>query len=1098
MYTNTINRFMTKKYLFSISFLLICLLLNPPTLFAQTVTVRGKVVDKADKQPIIGASVILIDKDGRTVNGVSTDIEGNYLLKVTNKDFRITISYLGYKTTSPIVVGEKAVLNFQMESSSKAIEDVVIRSQAKVNDGNMTIAKRDQASSTYTIQAKDLEEMQAASIDQALQGRMPGVDIAATSGDPGAPMQIRIRGTSSINGITEPLIIVDGMPYETQIPSDFNFATSDENNYAQLLNIAPADINTITVLKDAAATAIYGARAANGVLVITTKRGTVGKPAIQYTFKGSLSKQPAAIPTLNGDQYSTLVAEEFYNSNTQFATSEFAKQFQYDKNDPYNYYNFSSNTNWLDAITQLGNMQDHNVSINGGGQKARYMTSVNFFDNRGTTIGTDLTRVTARVNLDYAVSSRISFRSDFSYTHVNNSRNFFDGDNKTLVRDVAYRKMPNQSIYEYDEYGNFSGNYFSPLTSAQGTYSGTYNPLAFASTAINDVTQERIIPKFQLNYQVVPGVLTLVSDLQIDINNSKTKSFLPQIASGRLFTETIVNSAGDSDQDNFSIDTKTNLLFNPKLSEKHELSSLLSFQTHDERGTGQFLGSTNTASSFLQDPVISSRNNYSGSAGAGSSQYRWVALLMQGNYKYLDRYIFSASVRGDGNSRFGQESRYGIFPAVSARWRISGEPFMRKATKFIDDLSLRASWGQIGNAPKNNYIFYNNYESYGFSYLGQTGVYASNIELTNLKWETKTSSNIAIDLSMFKNRFGISLEAYKSRSSDLFYYDLALASYHGYPNIDMNAGVFDNRGWEASFTANPIRKKKFRMDFGFNLAFNENLLVEVSDLLPREAVNSPLVNGRFRTYFQENNPFGSFYGLRYKGVYSTLDATIARDKEGNIIKGPDGNNVYMKIGTAGVSYIFQPGDAMYEDINFDGLIDYKDVVYLGNGNPKLTGGFGPTFTLNGNLKLSAYFSFRSGYDIINGSKMNSTSMYNFNNQSTAVLRRWRKEGDVTDIPRALYNRGFNFVGSSRYVEDGSFLRLRSLTARYDFNQSLAKKLRLKSFGMYLTAENVATWTNYTGQDPEVAIKLNGPSSIVIDNSYTPPSSTYTLGLTARF
>jgi len=604
---------MTKIYTYSTFILLCCLLLSSVTRAQQINYVKGKVIDKKDKQPIIGASVVLVDKDRRVVKGVSTDIDGNYSLPVADKTYRITVSYIGYKSTAPIAI-DKATINFQLEASDNQMDEVQIVSRAKTDNGSgMSIDKRDQTSAIGTINAKELEDMQAASIDQALQGRLAGLDIAATSGDPGAPMQIRIRGTSSINGAVDPLIVVDGMPYDITIPSDFNFATSDENNYGQLLNIAPSDIKDISVLKDAAATAIWGSRAANGVLVINTKRGTMGPPTISYNFKGSYSKQPSAIPMLNGNQYSSLILEEFYNAGRQFSTSDFAKQFQYDRNDPYNYYNYSNNTDWLESITRIGYLQDHNLSISGGGEKAKYRASVNYFNQNGTTKGTSLGRLSARVNLDYVVSNKIRFSADIAYTHIDNQNLYTAG-----VRDVAYTKMPNQAIYEYDEYGNLTSNYFSPANTAQGSFiydftkskiTGTYNPLAMAMAASNQQLGERVIPKFGLQYQIIPDRLRLNANFQADINNTKVKTFLPQIATGRPFSEPVVNFAGDSDGDAFTMATNITLAYTPQLGKKHDLIAFARFDSNDSRRTGQGMFATNTASSYLADPSIDGRTN---------------------------------------------------------------------------------------------------------------------------------------------------------------------------------------------------------------------------------------------------------------------------------------------------------------------------------------------------------------------------------------------------------------------------------------------------------------------------------------------------------
>ncbi|MBE9599756.1 SusC/RagA family TonB-linked outer membrane protein [Pedobacter sp. MC2016-24] len=1106
------KRFFTKNMYFVFAFILIL----AGDAFGQAqppLVIRGKVIDAKDKQGIIGASVVEVDKDNRTVGGVSTDIEGNFALKINNSANKMMVSFIGYETQKGIVIAGRTVINIALKSSSNSLDEIVIGGKKNTDNGTgMKIDKRNLTTAVATIDAKVLEEMQSASIDQALQGRLPGVDIAATSGDPGAGMQIRIRGTSSINGATNPLIVVDGMPYETEIPEDFNFASSDENNYAQLLNIAPSDIKDISVLKDAAATAVWGSRASNGVLIITTKRGSIGKPNITYTFKGSYSKQPSAIPLLNGNQYSTLISEEYYNAGKIFSTTEFAKEFQYDKNDAYNYYNFSNNTDWVKAITRIGYLQDHNVSISGGGERARYYGSLGYFNQQGTTKGTDLGRITTRINLDYTVSERIRFRTDVSYTHIANNQ-LYTGSKDLGVRQAAYIKMPNQSIYEYDEYGNLTSNYFTPAVTAQGyayyylrsnnyVLGGTYNPVSMALQASNYQLGDRVTPHFNVQYNVVPNVLTATSDVQFDINNSKITTFLPQIVTGRPITETISNRASDVDGDQFTVTTKTNLLYTPTLGEKHTFQGLLSLQSNDSRYVSQQEMSANSASSELPDVSSGGRTANSDLKLVSTlSQTRSVGALISAQYGFLDRYLINVGLRGDGNSRFGPNNRYGLFPSVSARYRLSGEPFMKRFN-FIDDLSFRASYGQAGNAPKKDYRFYNTYNTYDFTYLGETGVSSSNLELTNLRWETVTGKNLGMNLNMFNNRVNMDVEVYRNRTTDLFYENLALSTYTGFGSVDMNVGTMDNQGWEFSINSILVRNKKWRVDFAFNIAQNQNMLREISPLYPAENNGKITSNGTYKEYLQVGNPFGSFYGFKFKGVYPTTESTVAKDADGNDITGLNGQKKYMKFyaNNASINYQFQAGDAIYEDINHDGSIDYKDIVYLGNSNPKYTGGFGPSITFNGNLKLSAFFSFRTGYDLINGTKMATTNMSSYDNQSTAVLRRWKAEGDITDIPRAVYGsaNNYNWLGSSRYVEDASFLRWRTVTVRYDLGKNLLKRINLKGLSVYMTAENILTLTKYTGQDPEVTTKISGPFSVAVDNSMTPPIKTVTMGISARF
>ena len=457
----------------------------------------------------------------------------------------------------------------------------------------------------------------------------------------------------------------------------------------------------------------------------------------------------------------------------------------------------------------------------------------------------------------------------------------------------------------------------------------------------------------------------------------------------------------------------------------------------------------------------------------------------------------NVGVRGDASSRFGPSTRYGLFPSASARWRLSNEPFMRRF-KFLDDLSVRASYGQAGNAPRFDYSFYNLYGTYDWNYLGLGAVYPQTIQLNNYKWEVIHGQNLGFNLIMMKRKLNIDVDFYRNRTKDLLFNGLQVPTFNGYGNVNMNVGVLDNQGWEVNVITTPVRSKKWTVDFNFNISNNQNLIREISPYFPNKSGDNT-ANGSYTSYLLIDNPFGSIYGYRFKGVYKDKDETIAKDSKGKSIVGPNGENIYMRFNYPAANYLFQPGDARYEDINNDGNIDYKDVVYLGNSNPKFSGGFGPTITYNKNLKISAFFSFRSSYMVVNGTKMTTTNMFGFNNQSTAVLRRWKNPGDVTDIPRALNNSGYNWLGSDRYVEDASFLRFRTITARYTFNEKFVKRMRFMNLSGYVTAENLMTFTRYTGQDPEVSPRgLSGPFSILSDYSTTPPPFLLTVGITASF
>lgn len=1080
-------------YCFSFAFIVLAAV---PSLaqVAKTTVVRGQVIDAGDKLPIPGSTVVEQDADNRTVTGVITDIDGNFAIRIKNPKNKLFVSTIGYVSKTVPIDGRETI-KIMLKSSMESLNEVVIMSQKKVDTGLLNIADRDRTTSAVTIKASDLENTQAASIDEALQGRVAGMDITATSGDPGAGMQIRIRGTSSITGSSNPLIVVDGMPYETSIPADFNFGTADEQGYAALINIAPSDIESITILKDAAATAVWGSRAASGVLLINTKRGGIGAPKVSYTFTGTSSKRPNTIPMLSGDQYSQLIPEEFMNKNGVPLNTLNVKEFQYDPQDVYNYKNYSNNTNWVGAISQTGITGEHNLSLTGGGEKARYFTSVGYYNSKGVTIGTGFERLNARLNLDYVVSDRIRFKTDIAYTNSTTQRSYVDSfstSDKDLLRTIAYGKMPNMSIYEYDNMGVLTPNYFSPASNIQGSYPGTYNPVAIAEYADNEQTQQRIVPHFNLVVDIIPKRLVSTFDLQFDFNNTKAKSFLPQNATGRPITETVANRASDADVDAATVVTKTNFVFTPEIGKNQTLMAILSLNTNDYRYESHQAFTSNTASSLLTDPSIDSRSL---TLYTNASQSRSVGALLNAQYGLLDRYIINVGLRGDGNSKFGPQNRYGLFPSASARWRVSGEPFMKNLT-FLDDLSFRVSYGKSGNAPRYDYRYFNIYGNFGSQYLGLNGVYPQNIELSNLKWETLTGKNIGFNLQMFKKRITLDIDVYQNTTQDLIFPNLDLSSISGYTKQDQNVGTMENSGWEIALNTTPIKTKKWKVDFNFNISSNQNVIREISEFFPSESGNTD-ANGQFKRFLQIDNPFGSFYGYRFKGVYTDKDATLARDAAGNVITGPNGQTVYMRFNYPKIDYIFQPGDAKYEDINRDGNIDSRDVVYLGNSNPKLTGGFGPTVTFNNQFKVLLYFTYRLNYDIVNGTDMLTTNMYGWGNQSTATLSRWRNPGDVTNMPRAVYGSGYNWLGSDRYVEDASFVRLRSVTFSYNFSKPFLKKLKMDDVRFYLTADNLLTFTKYRGQDPEVNMS-SGPFGMAIDYSRTPPTSRFTLGLTTRF
>jgi TonB-linked SusC/RagA family outer membrane protein len=1062
------------------------------------VLVRGKVTSATDGLGLPGATVVEMDKNNRIVKGTVTDFDGNYAFRVSSTANNIQFSFIGYESQILPISGQSTI-NVVLAENAMMIEAVEIVGKSRTNTGFMAIMDRDLAIPVQKMNAVEIEEIQASTIDEALQGRMSGVDIVSNSGDPGGGMSIRIRGVSTLNANDRPLIIVDNVPYETNISSDFDFATANEEGYAQMLNIAIDDIKEITVLKDAAATALWGTKAANGVLAITTKRGIKGiRPKVSYTFRDAISFKPEPIPMLNGDQYSTLIMEGVMNVTGIPLDRVEHKEFLYDPSEPYWYYNYGQNTNWLNEITRRGYTRNHDFSLSGGGAKARYRFSVNQQDQEGVVLGTGLQRFTTRLNLDYFISDKLRLGADLSYAHGKTEGNYSSSlKSDYRLRPVAYRKMPNMGVYEFDSYGNETPVFFSPEQNIQGSYSSTYNPVAMAEAGEYTTTNDRIIPKFQLNYNILPG-LTYNFDVAFDINNTKRNYFLPQIATGKHWTDLSVNRATDDDEDSYYIYTNNRLTYTNLFADIHQITATLNFQTNDTKLIRYRATSSNSASSDFRDPSIPARIQEGGlELFSDSWQNRDNGIVALVHYSLLDRYIISAGVRREGNSRFDEKFRYGYYPSLSVAWRLSGESFM-SGLKFVDDLRIKASYGQNGYPPRTPYAFFNNYSTFDWTYLGSTAVYPVDMELENLKWESFTTKNLGVTLEMFNTRLMLDFDIYQNSTVDMFGYNVALPTSSGYDNILMNVGSLDNQGWDFSLRSYPVRRDDLSVSFDFNIARNYNILREVADNYPLERGRTT-TNGDYKRIIQVGNPIGSFYGYRYLGVYKDEEDLIATDANGNKIYNPNGEPVNIVYNYPAVNYEFQPGDAKYEDINHDGNINYLDVVYLGDANPDFTGGFGSSIKYKG-ISVNIYFYGRYGNEIINLTKMKGENMFTYDNQTTATLKRWRNPGDETDMPRALIGYGYNWLGSDRYVDDGSFLRLKYITLSYYLPRSLIGRIRLDQMRLSVQLTNLLTFTRYLGQDPEININSKDGTIYTVgyDESNTPRPQELTFTINVNF
>jgi TonB-linked SusC/RagA family outer membrane protein len=1045
--------------------------------------IRGRVFDKSDNTTIVGANVVEYDDQERVINGTTTDVNGDFVLEMQDTSNTIRVSVIGYKAQE-IEVDPSKTLKVEMEASDVALAEVIIMAEEKSSVSLTNIDDRDKASSSVKVDLMDMQDVGVISASDALQGKVSGLDIISASGDPGSGSHLVIRGLSSM-GNNQPLIVIDGIP-QFRVSQGFDLSSADTEDISNLINVALQDIKSIEVLKDAASTAVYGSRGADGVLLIETRRGRMGEVMFDYQYKNSLNFQPPAVPMLNGSEYIMLQLEEWHNSRGVF---DIPDEIAYDK-DYFDFYNYSANTDWIKELTKNGVTHDHYFSISGGGEKTRYFTSFSYVDEGGTTIGTSANRFSTRINLDYFLSRNLLFQIKFNYTN-----NLIDG-NVTLgknVREMAYLKAPNMSIMEYDANGNLTGEYFTPIRSYQGDGTNYYNPVAIARLGQNDRIINKLDNTFMLQYRIY-NWLTFRETISFQYQGSKSEEFIPYNAIGADWLDDEINYAAEGNGSNQSLRSETQASFgSPWKNRDHQLSGAFTWITNQEASKSIDIRSNPTPSIDIQDPSVNAHIN---NIRNGSSENRTVSGLGNVNYKYKDRYLLQTILRTDAHSSFGRNNRWGLFSGVSLGWRFSGESFL-SSLDFLGESKLRFSWGVSGRQPKDVYARFASYESSGSgSYILNPAIAPSSIQLDNLRWEKISSYDIGLEVSLFEDNLFLEGDIYKKITSDILFdrYDIPYSS--GFDRLSyLNGGEMTNTGWEFMADGKIFRSKNWFLALNFNISQNINSFNKLPENFNTERSTS-IGNGDFPRRVVEGEPVGSFFGFRYLGVFPTDKDAVAKDVDGNIIYEDEGRPLPFMYTD---SYTFKGGDPHYEDINYDGKIDINDVVYLGDTNPNFIGGFGTTVKYK-NFDFAVNFHYRTGFDIVNGVAIETQGMNNRNNQSKAVLRRWRVQGQEEEgmLPRAFMSHPANNLGSDRYVEKGDFMRLNNVKLSYQLNQNYCSKIGVRRANVTLSARKLLTFTNYTGQDPEVGQNASNPFWIGVDNAKTPPPKIVTISLGVGF
>ena len=1097
------------------TFIILCLLF-PLVSYSQStgssLVVQGTVTSASDRQPLISATVTERDKNQRIINATITDINGHYVLKIKNPGNSLVFNYIGY-VSQTIEIGSNTRIDVSMSEEAQELSEVVVVAEKRHNDGTFSIPQREVSTAVQTISTKAFEGVQVTSIDDALQGRIAGLDIVASSGDLGTGTTMRIRGATSINANTQPLIVVNDIPYEVEIDPTFDFASANQEQYANMLSINPDDIEEITVLKDASSTAIWGSKGANGVLVIRTKKGAMGVTKVQYSYRLTGAIQPRGMKMLDGDDYTMLIKQAYFNPN-QDENAANVREFLYDPTFS-EYENFNNNTDWVKEVTQTGFKNDHYLTVSGGGERARFRVSGGYLNQTGTVIGQNMDRISSRANLDYFVSDRIKFMSELSFTYTNNDRNWRaertgnrNDPNELSILTIAYRKMPNVSVYQQNLDGTNTDIFYnisrgSNLNSEQRDLK---NPVALALLATDNLKNFRILPTFRLQYDLLnPEVQMLRYSMYVsfDVNNDRVLKFLPAAATNAPWNDYWVNHAESFDSESMTVMAQSDMTWQPNFkNEDHNLLLFAAAQIRTGNNSSQGMGTTNLPSGEIIEP---STVGYLTGISSSRYFYRSNRLLARGHYTFKDRYILGFTFSRDGSTKFGNNNKYGSFPGISGKWILSDEPFMQTSKRWLSMLAFRVSWGISGNQPRDEYLHFSRYSPYGI-YIDMPATQPTSLRLSELKWETTESFNYGLDLGFLNDRFIFDINFYNKQTEDLLFENLRVPSTTGFESVPVqNVGTMDNNGWELNFfTNNAIQYSNFQFDFNFNLSNYVNTIVELrEDVLASVNADFNYNNGAYLSRIQEGNSYGSIYGFRYKGVYQYNEyipgeqenAPVARDDEGNVFTDEDGDPLPMYFAYGRINaYEFKGGDAIYEDINHDGTIDELDIVYLGNSNPKVNGGIGSTIRYK-RLGCTLFFNFRYGNKIVNKARMYAENMYSLNNQSATVNWRWRKDGDETFMPRALYNSGYNWLGSDRYVEDGSFIRLKYLTFNYRIPKEKLARFNMEQVSFYLTMNNLFVLTRYTGVDPEVGYGALGVSE---DWSPTPRSKDATLGVSITF
>ena len=1015
-----------KKLFFTI---FLGLTLLPAALMAQPGggrIVTGKVTDEKG-EPLIGAGVMT--PDGKT--GTVTDIDGKYSVSLSEGQNILSYSFLSY-VTQEINVASRKVVDVMLVPDAEALSEVVVI-------GYGTSKKEDLTGSVAVVKMQDIAHAPVTSIDQALQGRISGVDVMNTTGEPGAGTSIRIRGTRSITASNEPLIVVDGVMDAVDDLSDIN----------------PSDIESVSVLKDASSTAIYGSRGANGVIIVTTKKGTTSKANVTAKAEAGVAWISKKLDIMNKEEFVT-----YRNNYLRGTSSKFIPRLNPD--------DFEHDTDWMDAISRPAPYQNYVVSASAKNKSLSWYGSLSLTDKRGVIKDTGFKRI----------SGRFSFSRDF---------NKWLTVGLNIVTNYS-RKDHSKAVFSGSGYSN-GAVYLPPII---GPTSDT-NPLiengALIDTPISLINNTEYYSTAWSNTDALVFTLkpvkglTIVSRNTVRLGQNHSYHFWSNDLPKRRDEEG--SQASKSEKEGLLLSSENTATYKTKVKRHHNIEGMLGFSA----SSFQTMNTAVTADGLIMDDLkwnnlngISSKENYT--VSSGMTRIVRESVFGRFNYNYRGRYYLTATLRADGSSNFAANNKWGFFPSAAFKWNIIKEPLMR-GVSWISDLSLRLSAGRTGNDAISSYLSLQAYGSSTNAYIFDNAMgvvyYPSRLANPDLTWEKTDQYNVALEASFLKDRINVAVDAYYSKTKDLLLKVATLGS-TGYSNVFKNLGCTDNMGVELTLNTVNIEKKKFGWTSTLTVSHNRQMVKDIGHESYVSSVGSPGSPSFMMYGYKAGYPLNALWGFEYGGVIHNSQEFLENKETRKYVF----RSSYDEKTALGVP--------KYVDQNNDGALTTKDLVYLGNADPIVYGGFQNNFTI-GKFRLSIYLAYQIGGKIYNYSELYMGGG-TYTNQYRYMLDAWTPENPWSDIPRA--GTSATMLPSSAYVYDASFLRLRDLSLHYTFDMKRKARKFCKSITVGVAGHNLWLWSEYPGFDPDVSTDSDDSTLRRVDKNSYPTSRTVVLSAQIKF